>query len=404
MRETLLLFNPQWKGEFLNIGNKIREFYINQILENLLNRKEIIFLTGIRRIGKTTLMKQTINYLIEKEKVNPKNILFVSLDNLLFSKKTIFDIISEYRKINDISLDEKFYLFIDEITYLDNFSQQLKNLFDTWNVKVLCSSSNASYLNDEKAYLTGRTKTIEVFPLTYSEYLDFKELKIHKFDTTLNQKEFENYLKLGGLPQYIIENNPQNLVDVVNSIIEKDIISYYKLEDEKTIKELFRLLCERIGKPISYNKLSNILLTEKNIKIKSQTIKKYLTYLEKTFLIYSCERFSHSINENITSPKKFYIIDTGLKNLFSKFEIGNSFENLVFLELHKVRNPFYPINYLLDNGVEIDFIIKNKLLVESKYLNSDLTEKQKILFDKIKVDKKLIIKSKEDFEKIKRII
>ena len=400
MRETLLLFNPQWKGEFLNTGNKIREFYINQILENLLNRKEIIFLTGIRRIGKTTLMKQTINYLIEKEKINSKNILFVSLDNLLFSKKTIFDIISEYRKINDISLDEKFYLFIDEITYLDNFSQQLKNLFDTWNVKVLCSSSNASYLNDEKAYLTGRTKTIEVFPLTYEEYLDFKELKIHKFDTTLNQKEFESYLKLGGLPQYIIENNPQNLVDVVNSIIEKDIISYYKLEDEKTIKELFRLLCERIGKPISYNKLSNILLTEKNIKIKSQTIKKYLTYLEKTFLIYSCERFSNSINENITSPKKFYIIDTGLKNLFSKFEIGNSFENLVFLELHKVRNPFYPINYLLDNGVEIDFIIKNKLLVESKYLNSDLTEKQKILFDKIKVDKKLIIKSKEDFEKI----
>ena len=400
MRETLLLFNPQWKGEFLNTGNKIREFYINQILENLLNRKEIIFLTGIRRIGKTTLMKQTINYLIEKEKVNPKNILFVSLDNLLFSKKTIFDIISEYRKINDISLDDKFYLFIDEITYLDNFSQQLKNLFDTWNVKVLCSSSNASYLNDEKAYLTGRTKTIEVFPLTYEEYLDFKDLKIHKFDTTLNQKEFENYLKLGGLPQYIIENNPQNLVDVVNSIIEKDIISYYKLEDEKTIKELFRLLCERIGKPISYNKLSNILLTEKNIKIKSQTIKKYLTYLEKTFLIYSCERFSNSINENITSPKKFYIIDTGLKNLFSNFEIGNSFENLVFLELHKVRNPFYPINYLLESGVEIDFIIKNKLLVESKYLNSDLTEKQKILFDKIKVNKKLIIKSKEDFEKI----
>ena len=399
MEEILRKFNSWWEKEIsIKKDEKIREGYLNQILDNLLNKKEINFLVGIRRIGKTTLMKQAINHLIIKEKINPKNILFVSCDDLLFYNKNIFDIISEFRKINDIGIDEKFYLFIDEITYLENFSQQLKNLFDTWDVKVLCSSSNVSYLNDEKAYLTGRTKTIEIYPLTYDEYLEFREIEVSKFDTTLNRKYFEEYLKSGGILKYVIDEDPQFLLDVVNSIIEKDIIKYHKIKDDRIIKDLFKLLCERIGKPTSYNKLSNIL----NVRV--ETIRNYITYLEKTFLIYSCERFSFSINENITSPKKFYIIDTGLKNLFSKFEIGNSFENLVFLELHKVRNPFYPINYLLENGVEIDFIIKNKLLVESKYLNSDLTEKQKILFDKIKVDKKLIIKSKEDFKKIERII
>ena len=399
MEEILRKFNSWWEKEIsIKKDEKIREGYLNQILDNLLNKKEINFLVGIRRIGKTTLMKQAINHLIIKEKINPKNILFVSCDDLLFYNKNIFDIISEFRKINDIGIDEKFYLFIDEITYLENFSQQLKNLFDTWDVKVLCSSSNVSYLNDEKAYLTGRTRTIEIYPLTYDEYLEFREIEVSKFDTTLNRKYFEEYLKSGGILKYVIDEDPQFLLDVVNSIIEKDIIKYHKIKDDRIIKDLFKLLCERIGKPTSYNKLSNIL----NVRV--ETIRNYITYLEKTFLIYSCERFSNSINENITSPKKFYIIDTGLKNLFSNFEIGNSFENLVFLELHKVRNPFYPINYLLENGVEIDFIIKNKLLVESKYLNSDLTEKQKILFDKIKADKKLIIKSKEDFKKIERII
>ena len=335
MEEILRKFNSWWEKEIsIKKDEKIREGYLNQILDNLLNKKEINFLVGIRRIGKTTLMKQAINHLIIKEKINPKNILFVSCDDLLFYNKNIFDIISEFRKINDIGIDEKFYLFIDEITYLENFSQQLKNLFDTWDVKVLCSSSNVSYLNDEKAYLTGRTRTIEIYPLTYDEYLEFREIEVSKFDTTLNRKYFEEYLKSGGILKYVIDEDPQFLLDVVNSIIEKDIIKYHKIKDDRIIKDLFKLLCERIGKPTSYNKLSNIL----NVRV--ETIRNYITYLEKTFLIYSCERFSNSINENITSPKKFYIIDTGLKNLFSNFEIGNSFENLVFLELHKVRNPF----------------------------------------------------------------
>ena len=397
MKEILLLFNSHWKDNFLKTELKVRKRYHNKIIEKL-NFREIIFLTGIRRIGKTTLIKQTINYLIQEKKVESKKILFVSCDNLLFSNNTIFDIIDEYRKLYEIRIDEEFYLFIDDITYLDNFNQQLKNLYDSWNVKIVCSSSNASYLNDEKAYLTGRTTTIEVYPLTFDEYLEFKELSIHKFDTTLNTKYFEDYLKNGGIPQYVIEENPQYLVDIINSIIEKDVIAYYNIQDEKTIKKLFRLICQRIGKPTSYNKLANIL------NIKPETVKKYVTYLEKTFLIFPCERYSKSVNENITSPKKFYIIDTGLKNLVSSFEKGSSFENLVFIELYKYRRPFLFINYYLKDGIEIDFIIKDTILVESKYLNSECSEKQEELFRDIKVKKKVIVKNNDDLKEIVQLL
>ena len=390
MEETLIRFNPHWKKK-IDVEGYLREEYLEKILEKL-NGKEILFLTGMRRIGKTTLIKQTISHLIN-EKVPPRKILFLSGDNLVFSDKTIFEIIDVYRKINEIKHDETFYLFIDEVTYLKDFNRQLKNLYDSWNLKILCSSSNASYLNDKKAFLTGRTTTIEVYPLSYKEFLKFRGLKVLKYDVSLNRKYFEEYLKHGGIPQYVIKRDPQYLIDVVNSIIEKDIIQHYEIRDGGTIKELFKLLCSGIGRPTSYNKLSNVL------KAKPETVKKYLTYFEKTYLFFSCERFSKSRNERITSPRKFYVIDTGLKNIVSSFEKGPSFENLVFITLLKNRKPSENVNYYLENVIEIDFITK-RYLIEAKYGDSELTEKQRLLFNKIKRKNKKIIKSYKDIEQL----
>jgi predicted AAA+ superfamily ATPase len=393
METTIYRFNTHWNKNFKNENTIIRKKYLNKIIDNIEN-KEIIFLTGIRRIGKTTLMKQTINFLIENKKVNPIKILFLSLDDFIFKNKTLFDIIEEYKKINEIGFDEFFYLFVDEITYLEDFHQQLKNLYDTWNIKIIVSSSNANILNDKKAYLTGRTLTIEIYPLSYEEFLIFRNLNLEKYDTTLNEKYFEKYMEIGGIPEYVLKENSQYLLEVLNSIIQKDIIYNYNIKNEKTIKELFSLLMERIGKPTSYNKLSNIL------KIKPETIKKYIGYFEKTYLLFSIDRFSKSKNENITSPKKFYVIDTGLKNLISNFEKGNCFENLVFIELYKNRKILDNINYFLEDGIEIDFRTKNKL-VESKYKNAKLTEKQNNLFEKTKVKEKYIISNYKEFDKLK---
>lgn len=355
-----------------------RDYYLDMLKSNL-NNDDVIFLTGLRRIGKTTLMKQLIYYLINERKINSKYILYLTLDDINFVDKSIFDLLEVYREINGIKYDEFIYLFLDEVTYQSNFAQQLKNLYDTWNVKVICSSSIASLLNDNKAFLTGRSRTIEVMPLSYKEFLLFKGYEVLKQDKALNKSYFEEYMKIGGIPEYVLNEDITYLNELINSIIYKDIIALNNVSDEKAIKELFRLLCQRIGKPTSYNKLAKIL------KISDLTVKKYISYFEKSYLFFPIEKFAKSVNENITSPKKFYIVDLGIKNFVSSNkEKGSDFENLVFIKL-KPRNPFY----YLDGGIEIDFVGED-YLVEAKYLR-EIEGKQKVLFDKVKRKEKLIV-------------
>lgn len=378
MELTLFRQNPWWSSSFNDTSIK-RESYLEK-LKSQIKTKEIVFLTGLRRVGKTTLIHQVIDYLINEKRENPKNILFVTLDDLNFNNKTIFEIVEKYREINNIKFNEFFYLFLDEITFIENFEQQLKNLYDSWNVKVFTSSSIASFLNDKKALLTGRTYTIEILPLNFQEYLKFKNIQLNKFDSTINKKIFEDYMKSGGIPNYVLNEDENYITELINSIIYKDIIALYGISDEKTVKELLRLLCQRIGKPTSYNKLAKIL------KISDVTVKKYISYFEKAFLFYSIEKYSRSVNENITSPKKFYIADLGIKNVISENkEKGADFENLVFLNI-KNENP----HYYLKDGIEIDFVTKDKL-IESKYY-LELNEKQEKLFNSIKRKEKIIAK------------
>lgn len=376
MEETIIRQNPWWRNKFED--NSIpRTKYIDKIKANLSN-KEIIFLMGLRRVGKTTIINQTIKFLLNEE-IEPKKILFLTLDDLNYLGKTVFEIINKYREINNIGIDDFFYLILDEVTYLNNFEQQLKNLYDTYNVKIIASSSIATLLRDKKAFLTGRIVTIEIMPLDFEEFLLFKNIKINKYDKILTKKYFEEYMKIGGIPRFVLDNNPHYITELINAIIYKDIIAHYKINDEKSVKELFRLLCQRIGKPTSYNKLANIL------GITDTTVKKYISYFEKTYLFYSIEKYARSLNENITAPRKFYIADLGIKNIVSgNKEKGSDFENLVFLKI-KNKKP----NYFLKNGIEIDFITKD-MLIESKYLLS-IEGKQKILFEKVRRKQKKVI-------------
>lgn len=383
MEQTLSLLNPWWSKTFQE-KTILRNKYLKLIKENLDN-KLVLFLTGLRRVGKTTLIKQTINYLIKEKKVLPKKILFLNLDHIDFIPYTIHEIIDKYREMNEIKYDEFIYIFLDEITSKENFAQEVKNLFDVGNTKIFCSSSIATLMKDKKAYLTGRTKTIEVFPLDFEEFLIFKKADVSKFDKNLNKKWFEKYLDEGGMPEFVLNQDVEQLTELLNSIIYKDVMAHYNIKNEKEIKELLRLLCQRIGKPTSYNKLGKIL------NLSGDTIKKYLTYFENTYLFYSVEKYSKSINENITSPKKFYIADLGLKKIISSNkERGVDFENLVFLKI-KEKNP----SYYLENGVEIDFCYKDTL-IEAKY-GQELNEKQKELFKKAKFKNKFVIDNYEFF-------
>ncbi len=373
MEAELFKQNPWWEGKFEE-KSFLREIYLDKINENL-KSKEIIFLTGIRRIGKTTIMKQEIDFLLKKTK--PESILFVNLDSFNLKDYSIHQIIEKYREIHKKSVSDFFYFFIDEITSKENFEMELKSIYDNENIKVICSSSTASLMNDKKAMLTGRTKTIEVMPLTFLEFLKFKNADVKKSDRAKLESYFKDYLRIGGIPYYVLTEDREYMQELVDSIIYKDIVARYNIINEKIIRELFILLCERVGKIVSYNKLSNML------GISVDSTKRYINYFEKAYLFYTVSRFSGSLNEGLTSPKKIYAGDVGIKNLITnEKDFGASYENLVFLKI-KSEKP----NYYLKNKIEIDFITKDSL-IEAKY-NSQMNEKQKKIFDEIKRKNKI---------------
>ena len=367
--------NPWWEGKFKDKSYP-REKYLKEIFDNI-KSKEIIILTGLRRIGKTTITQQVIGRLLEN-KTRPEEIFFVRLDSFNLLEFSIHQLIEEYRKIHKKSSSDFFYLFLDEVSSRGNFEQELKSIYDNENIKVICSSSIATLMRDKKASLTGRTKTIEVMPLDFQEFLIFKEAKINKSDSAKLESYFRDYLKIGGVPYYVLTGDKTYLNELVESVIYKDIIAYHRITAEKTIKELFILLCQRVGKPMSYNKISEIL------KISVNSAKRFVGYFEKAYLFYIVDRYSKSLNERITSPKKVYIGDVGIKNVITGFkDLGASYENLVFLKI-KEKHPFY----YLENSTEIDFITEDSL-IEAKY-NQELEKKQKEVFDSLKIKNKIV--------------
>ena len=204
MIEALYQYNPWWEGKFSLDRIIPRKKYLDLLRRNLQN-DHIIFLTGLRRIGKTTLMKLIIRELIEEMGIPCDHILYVSLDDYVFKNNSILDILDEYRKLNRISVDDKVYLFLDEVIYKEDFHQQLKNIHDRQNTKIYASSSSKIKLQDKKAFLTGRANIYEVKPLDFDEYLYFKDINISKKDNKLMEAYFEDFLKVGGIPYLRIE-------------------------------------------------------------------------------------------------------------------------------------------------------------------------------------------------------
>ncbi|MBI5042795.1 MAG: ATP-binding protein [Nitrospirae bacterium] len=387
MEELLYRYNPWWEGDFSLSGIVSRQSIIESLLRHL-KTKDVVFLTGLRRIGKTTILKLFIKELIDAKAVDPKYIFYISLDDYLLTKKSVLEIVEEYRKLKRIRFREKIFLFLDEIAYKGDFEIQLKNLFDSQNVKIYASSSSASVIKTRKPYLTGRGSIFEVLPLDFNEYMKFKNIALSKSDEHLLAGYFEDYLFTGGVPEYVLRGDIEYLKELVDDIIYKDISVFYSIKKPQILKDFFLLLMERAGKAVSINKIANIL------KISPDTARRYLEMFADTFLIYLVPRCGKT-NERILSPKKIYAADIGIRNIFTGFrDKGSLFENYIYLKI-KNQKPCY----IYENGIEIDFMTEDKALIEVKYMN-EMTLKQKSLFEKIKARKKIVIKGPRDIQSL----
>jgi predicted AAA+ superfamily ATPase len=383
METILYKSNPWWEENFSFNGYE-RESYLSE-LQQVLSNRDIVFLTGLRRVGKSSLMKNFIAQLIQDHHVDPKEIFYISLDLYVLDAYSIGEIVNEYRKIHKLSSAQKIYLFLDEVTSKNAYQQELKNFYDLENMKIFASSSSASLLKDTNAYLTGRQRTIEVMPLSFEEYLQFKEIRIKKADAHLYESYFEEYMQDGGMPEYVLTGDVNYLQNLIENIISKDIIAHYNIRNGQVVKDFYKLLMERSGKLLTFNKIANIL------EISVDSAKRYFHYFEETYLIYSMTKHG-KLNEQLKSAKKVYASDVGLRNVVTGYrDKGAIFENLIYLKI-KDRNP----SYLYVDGIEIDFITEDGLLIEAKY-NSVLNVKQQKLFDKFQTKEKRVVNGVGDF-------
>lgn len=387
MEELFYRYNPWWEKPPVFEGVIERPGPLEKIKKHV-QSKHIIFLTGLRRVGKTTLLKLLIRHLTEREKIKPAHIFYISLDDYLLAKKSIVDIVEEYRKIHRLSVKQKVFLFLDEIAYQKEFELQLKNLYDSQNVKIYASSSSTSILKSKKPYLTGRSMIIEILPLDFTEYLMFRQIVISKADKHLLGRHFEDYLQTGGMPEYVLRSDIEYLKELVDDIIYKDIAVFHGVKNPQILKDFFLLLMERAGKAASINKMANVL------KISPDTAKRYLDMFADTYLIYLVSRCGKT-NERILSPKKIYAADLGIRTLFTGFrDKGSLFENYVYLKI-KHTNPCY----VYQDGSEIDFFTREKILIEVKY-HGTLSKKQQDLFEHFGAKKKIVVSDIKEIDEM----
>ena len=383
--ETLLYrFNPWWESRY-QPDFIPRKGYLKTLLA-LKDTKDILLLTGLRRVGKTTLMKMMIQSLLGEHGMDPSRIFYVSLDFYGLEHYSILQIVEEFLKIQKVSVSEKTFLFLDEVAYREDFALQLKNLYDAFNTKICASSSSASVLRDKKALLTGRERIIEILPLDFSEFLKFKGITIKKADSHLLEAAFLDYMETGGMPEYVLTGDPEYIKQLIDDIIYKDIISRHNIRNEVAVRDFFRLLMERAGKRLSLNKISKIM------GMSVDTASRFLGYFAGTFMVYTVERCG-KLNERLKSPKKVYVGDVGIRNTVTGMrDLGAIFENLVFFAI-KHKRPCY----LLRDGVEIDFFTEDKWLIEAKF-GQELTKRQARLFESVDARGRLVVDSLQGLE------
>ena len=312
----------------------------------------IVIISGVRRCGKSTLLN-------EFRKNQKYNKYYLNFDDERLNDFNVKDFDKLYKVFTELYGDEKTFYF-DEIQNIFGFEKFLRRLYE--KNKIYITGSNSNLLSKELGtHLTGRYVQIELFPFSFSEFLKFKKFKIEKNDfykrvkMTIVKNLFREYLKSGGFYQFLNTKDKDFFKYLYDSILYKDVIVRYKLQNEKNIKDVLYYLISNVGKEFSYNSLKNIT----NI-LNSTTIKEYINYLEEVYLIFTINKFDYSLKKQLVNPKKVYSIDNGLSNSISfKFseDFGRQLENIVFL--HYKRKSIYEIFYH-KKKYECDFLLKEK--------------------------------------------
>ena len=336
-----------------------REKYLKKI-KPYIGKDIIKVLTGQRRVGKTTILRQIIN-LINKEVDNP-HIIYINKEHNDFKHINTSDDLFEYVK-SQSSVDKNNYIFIDEVQEIHEFEIALRQmLVDGYD--LYCTGSNAKMLSGDLAtHLSGRYIEFHIHSLSYSEFM-----QIHKLDN--NNDTLNKYIRFGGLPYLINLPFDDEIIygyikSIYNTIILKDIVARYNIRDIDFLDRLVEYLSDNLGSYVSSNKISTFLKAQR-VNLSVNTVMNYLKYLTNSFLINKVQRLDIIGKKRFEINNKYFFSDLGLKHSIIPFtgsQIGNVFENLVYNQLvyegyqvyigkHKERE----IDFVATKGNETKYI------------------------------------------------
>lgn len=326
---------------------KIRTYYLNQLIKYL-DSEFIKVITGVRRSGKSFLLKMLQTHLLE----NNKTTIYLNFEHPNTFSLTTVDRLYEYIK-TQIKTKEKIYFLFDEIAEVSDWQKLINGLRVAYDCDIYITGSNANLLSGELAtYLSGRYVEVKVYPLSLDEFMKFSDEK--NIDAYL-----EKYLRFGGFPSVALTRDEQMKIDILkgiyNSIILKDVSLRGNITQVDVLLKLALYLLDNIGNAISGSKISNYFRSMNQI-VKPETINKYLHLLENAFIFYKATRYDIRGKEHLKTLGKYYVVDLGLKNIMlgrMNSNLGSMIENIVFLKLIKDGWQVFVGKY---DHLEIDFV------------------------------------------------
>ena len=366
----------------------MKKLYSRKILQNIkkwLLEKEIVILNGPRQVGKTSLLKLLKKELV-RQGVTEKNIFYLNLEEF----NILSDLNEDPKNLLKYIVDKgnKNYFLIDEIQYLDNPSNFLKQLYDEYSEKIKIIVTGSSSLELKAVLqdsLAGRKVSFLVKPLDFKEYLQFKEFDSLKYLDKKDipaqikdnfDKQLEEYLIYGGMPAVVLQSDYQKkqkmLNEYINTYINKDIRSIGKINSISSFNAVVRILASQIGNLLNISDLSN------NADISRRKVERYIDLLEYTFVLNKVIPFYKNTRKQIVKMPKVYFFDVGIRNAIlgnflsmeNRQDRGEIFENFVFLELKGISDNNKIFFYRTVSGSEIDFVLEIgglTQLVEVKY-------------------------------------
>lgn len=354
---------------------------IQRDIERFLPQREMIILTGVRRSGKSSLMRLICDDLLKRDKVPENSILYVNFDDERFINFTVDDFETLYDSFLELENPQgRKYLFLDEIQNVDGWERWLNRLYEFEDIKIFVTGSNAAMLSSEIATaLTGRNRQIVNWPFSFREFLIMNdelpdEKAFYRREVKHSVKRlFSQYIEQGGFPEVIKTGETTILEQYYRDILYRDVITRHGIRNVLEIKELALFLAANPSTVQSYKNLKTL------IGVRSlSTVKTYLDVLNDVYLFLSMGLFDYSVKRQIYNPSKMFCVDTGLSNSVSfRFSrnSGRLLENVIFLELRRRGAELY--YWKSSKGREVDFVIRRGLnIVKAVQVSQSLTDEK----------------------------